>query len=811
MLCWMHPASRRLRRALAAGAAALIAVTGLAVGGEGTAAAPVAAASVSPSAATSTPFCAPAKPGYRTCLGLALKPAFRRQTPARAGSRAQAVENPAGGYAPQDIQSAYGLTGAVSTNGSGQTVAVVDAYDDPNAAADLATYRTYFGLPACTVVSGCFTKVDLSSGTTDPTGGWELETSLDIEAVSTACPLCHILLVEANDAIDASLIAAIQKASSLGASDISLSFGGCEGGGGDFDTTLQQANVPITVATGDNGYFSADNPGCAAGTPEYPASSPYVTAVGGTRLTTAANARGWSEAAWGFATGNGAGGSGCSSFEPKPRWQTDTGCSNRTAADISADADPSTGVSIYDSFTGGGGWGEVGGTSVGAPLLAGIYALASSPTAAVGGQIWYLTARVNDVTSGGDAVSPSDCSSRYLCNAEVGYDGPTGMGTPNGPPVIQPTVTQLTTPWSSTAIPLSWSPPPNIQPSRYQIWERDDTTGTGWVPWISTTATSINFNGFRSHTYGFAVQYFMANGSSNGPPSTAATATTIAANAPLAMLYTGMYAVDGFGALHPASSPPLVSTASWPGWNIARGLVASPSGEGGLILDGWGNLHPFGDSLLATATSYWPGWDIARGITAIPAPSVSTYWTGYVLDGFGGLHPFSAGVGPAAPAPTLTGYWRGWDIARGVATFSNGSGGVVLDGWGGVHPFAAGSNPVPVGATVTGYWPGWDIARSVVLLAGSTAASYQGYVLDGWGGLHPFASAGAAMPPPVPNQNFYWPGWDIARSVVMVPGSVTAGYVIDGYGGFHTFGSALMPFTPNYGVNAPLVRSAAVG
>jgi hypothetical protein len=801
----MHTASRRLRRALAAGAATLIAVTGLAVGGEGTAAAPVAAASASPATATSTPFCAPAKPGHRTCLGLALKPAFRRQTPARAGSRAQAVENPAGGYAPQDIQSAYGLAGTVSTNGSGQTVAVVDAYDDPNAAADLATYRTYFGLPACTVASGCFTKVDLSSGATDPTGGWELETSLDIEAVSAACPLCHILLVEAKDAIDASLIAAIQKATSLGTSDISLSFGGCEGGGGNFDTTLQQANVPITVATGDNGYFSADNPGCAAGTPEYPASSPYVTAVGGTSLSPSGNLRGWTEAAWGFATGNGAGGSGCSSFELKPSWQKDTGCSNRTAADVSADADPSTGVSIYDSFTGGGGWGEVGGTSVGAPLIAGIYALASSPAAAVGGHIWYLTAPVNDVTSGSDAVSPSDCSPRYLCNAQVGYDGPTGMGTPNGPPIIQPTVTQLTSTQGSTAIPISWSPPPNIQPSTYRLWEQDNTIGTGqWLPWVSTTATSTTFYGFKTHKYGFAVQYFMSNGSSNGAPGAAATSTAIASNATQATPFTGMYAVDGYGTLHPASSPPLPPAFGF-GWDIARGVVSSPSGEGGVVLDGWGVLHPFGDSQAPHATAGWPGWDIARGIATLPGQS-----SGYVLDGWGGLHPFAVGGAAQPNAATGQGYWYNWDIARGVATFPDRSGGVVLDGWGGVHPFAVSPNAGPAPASMSGYWYNWDIARSIVLLPGSTASSYQGYVLDGWGGLHPFASSPSHMPPQ-PTISGYWSGWDIARSVVLDPGSSTDGYVVDGYGGFHQFGAAPAVTMPNYGANGWFVHGAASG
>jgi hypothetical protein len=155
-------------------------------------------------------------------------------------------------------------------------------------------------------------------------------------------------------------------------------------------------------------------------------------------------------------------------------------------------------------------------------------------------------------------------------------------------------------------------------------------------------------------------------------------------------------------------------------------------------------------------------------------------------------------------------YWAGWRIARCVTTLSDGSGGLVLDGWGGIHAFAVSPHAQPVLAVISGYWANWDIARSIVLLPGSTATAYRGYVLDGYGGLHGFASAGTALPPPVSSAGHYWPGWDIARSVVMVPTSSTRGYVVDGYGGFHPFGLAPAVSTPAY-LSAPLIHAASVG
>ncbi len=258
---------------------------------------------------------------------------------------------PNDGYTPSDIASAYDFP---SSGGAGVTVALVDAFDDPNAEADLAVYRAQFGLPACTTANGCFKKVNQSGDASPlPTSdsGWGTEISLDLDAVSAACPSCNILLVEADSDSNDDLAASVDTAASLGASAISNSYGGDESSGDD-GSGYQHPGVLITASTGDNGYGV-----------EYPASLANVLAVGGTSLTqSSGQSRGWSEAAWSGA------GSGCSTIQAKPSYQTDSACSFRTVADVSAVADPNTGLSIYDTFgSGNTGWEVVGGTS---PLLA---------------------------------------------------------------------------------------------------------------------------------------------------------------------------------------------------------------------------------------------------------------------------------------------------------------------------------------------------------------------------------------------------------------------------------------------------------
>jgi hypothetical protein len=323
------------------------------------------------------------------------------------------------GYGPSDLQSAYNLPS--STAGSGRTVAIVDAMDDPSAESDLAAYRSQYGLSPCTTANGCFRKVGQTGGTTYPgaDAGWAGEISLDLDMVSAVCPQCHILLVEANSPDVPDLGAAENEAVALGAKYVSNSFGGTEDPS---ETTadVQYFNHPgvaVTVSAGDFGYGAL-----------YPASSPYVTAVGGTSLNRASTSRGWSESAWSTDSTDGTG-SGCSADEAKPSWQSDTGCSHRTVADVSAVADPATGVAVYDTY-GASGWGVYGGTSASSPIVAAAYALAGTPAANSypSSYLYGHTSALNDVTTG----STGTCSPGYLCTAGSGYDGPTGLGTPNG-------------------------------------------------------------------------------------------------------------------------------------------------------------------------------------------------------------------------------------------------------------------------------------------------------------------------------------------------------------------------------------------
>ncbi|HEY2298549.1 MAG TPA: S53 family peptidase [Jatrophihabitans sp.] len=332
------------------------------------------------------------------------------------------------GYGPADIQSAYNLAG---TSATGKTVAIVDAYNDPNAEQDLATYRSHYGLPACTTANGCFKKVNQNGASTPMPStdyGWGLEISLDLDMVSAACPSCNILLVEANSATDTDLYKAVDTAAAApGVVAISNSYGGAEASTQTADDAhFNHPGIAITASSGDSGYGVS-----------YPAASQYVTAVGGTSLSKASNARGWTETAWSGA------GSGCSAYDPKPSWQTDTGCTKRTVADVSAVADPNTGVAVYDTANscgtssfcdylisvgvvqGADGWVQVGGTSASSPIIASVYALGGHSSAS---WTYAHTASLNDVTSG----SNGSCSGSYLCTAKAGYDGPTGLGTPNG-------------------------------------------------------------------------------------------------------------------------------------------------------------------------------------------------------------------------------------------------------------------------------------------------------------------------------------------------------------------------------------------
>jgi subtilase family serine protease len=373
------------------------------------------AAQAAPTLAPSARSCSATPPaGYATCYAL------RRTDVSGRLAQPGAAPNVAG-YGPTQLRDAYKLP---STNhGSGHTVAIVDAFDDPNAEADLGVYRSQFGLPACTTANGCFTKVN-QNGATSPLpasdAGWSQEISLDLDMASAVCPLCHILLIEANNASFTNLETGVLQAGTLGATVVSLSWGSGKG----FEqidvanSPYHQTGRPIFVSSGDSGYGI-----------QYPATSRYVIAVGGTHLVTNGSARGWTESAWGTTNSNHQGtGSGCSSVNPAVAPASfNTGCSMRAETDVSAVADPATGVAVYDSF-GQPGWLVFGGTSAAAPIAASAVALLANVTTVTPQAVYAVNPLVFfDVTTGANGT----CNPMQLCRARVGWDGPTGRGTPN--------------------------------------------------------------------------------------------------------------------------------------------------------------------------------------------------------------------------------------------------------------------------------------------------------------------------------------------------------------------------------------------
>jgi hypothetical protein len=438
--------------------------------------------------------CPPPSPGHFSCLSLELKPrsaAARAHTrplgrpirpQATVASAAEVCEHPTAaegcyGLRPQDLHSAYELPTSASSE---QTIAVVDAYNDPNIEADLSVYDEAFGLPACNHENGCFTKVN-QEGASGPLpeaeGGWAVEISLDVETAHAVCQSCRILLVEANNNGPNALGAAENTAVALGADEVTNSWGAPE----EYapgprppvpESALKHPGVVITAAAGDDGYDNWLVEPNLADRGNYPAAFPFVVGVGGTRLELMANGARASEPVW---NGHGASGSGCSYSYEAPRWQQEVpdwpvGCEHRRAvADVSADADPYTGVAVYDSYslverTGGHKepfkWGTVGGTSLGSPLIAATFALAGGaggveyPAESLYERVLSETNHLHQVVSGSNGECSSydhetglancsfgeeakSCGGQPLCLAGAGYNGPGGLGTPEGTGAFQ--------------------------------------------------------------------------------------------------------------------------------------------------------------------------------------------------------------------------------------------------------------------------------------------------------------------------------------------------------------------------------------
>jgi PKD repeat protein len=435
--------------------------------------------------------CAAPKPGDAACYALVREP-VPSAAAAESGVRPYkandgALESgPAGGLTPAELASAYGYD--PTAGGSGQTIAIVDAYDDPSIEGDLETFDTEYGIAQCTKKNGCLTKVSQTGSTTLPeadTTGWSVEISLDVEIAHSACPECKILLVEAKNASFQNLATAVKEAVALGATEVSNSYGGPEGELGTTETAAyNQPGVVITAATGDYGYddWTELNEGFEPpGRPNMPASLPSVVAVGGTTLELNETGKRKSETVW---NGNGpldesefaegATGGGCSTLFIAELWQreapgfgaTDCG-SKRLTADVSAVADPYTGFDIYDSyncgeacenFKRGHDWLTIGGTSLSSPLISALYALAggsngvSYPSLTLYGHLGESSS-LYDVTEGGNGICDDDglacganevfgvnvdCEGTTACNAAPGFDGPSGVGTPNGLSLFEP-------------------------------------------------------------------------------------------------------------------------------------------------------------------------------------------------------------------------------------------------------------------------------------------------------------------------------------------------------------------------------------
>lgn len=386
----------------------LVSVGALAVAGLAAASAGAAADS-GPGALHAARLCSahPAK-GHASCFAEALVN--------RHGATPHASAPPASALTPSQLQDAYKIGGLSS---GGATVAIVDAYGYPNLERDLGVFRSYFGLPACTTSNGCLSVMDQNGGTSYPSTdvGWDGEQALDVDAVSSACPDCNIVVVQADSASFADLGTSVITASGQpGVVAISNSYGGGDSSDADYGTYYDHPDIAVTASTGDNGYQGGS----------YPADSAYVTAVGGTSLTSASNNRGWDESAWSGA------GSGCSSVNAalSAASSFDTGCSMRAMADVSAAADPNDGglAVYYPTSATDSTWGQIGGTSESSPIISSVYALSGNTGGYANAIPYGDPGDLFDVTSG----SNGSCSPSQWCTARAGWDGPTGLGTPNG-------------------------------------------------------------------------------------------------------------------------------------------------------------------------------------------------------------------------------------------------------------------------------------------------------------------------------------------------------------------------------------------
>jgi hypothetical protein len=538
-------------------AGAVLASAALAVGVGASASA--ASASVAPEYRVEH-VCGASSPGAAACTALRLVSSSLTSAELQANAARQVAagadparenKNPFPGYlTPQDLHAAYSLPDETAASAT-QTIAVVDAYDDPTAEADLKVYDEQFGLPACTSANGCLRKVN-EEGQSSPlppkSGEWAGEISIDVQMAHAVCQGCRVLLVEAKSPELTDLGAGVNAAVALGASEISNSYTAPEESSiASFYAELNASyydhpGVVVTAAAGDCGYLN-EACGGEAGAANFPADSPEVVGVGGTSLTEEKEV--WNSTVWDE------GGSGCSEIFAAPAWQSavpdfaDTGCgAERSVADVAAIGNPNTGVDVYDSTPEGTGqptgWTVFGGTSVASPIVAAEWGLAGgSHGVAVPAATLY--SHLGDASDLYDVVSGSNgsCGVAISCQAAVGYDGPTGVGSPIGlgafseagspeditPPSISGIAEQART-LNATA--GSWT---NSPTSTVDQWERCNASGAHCAAIEGATGESYTLTaGDVGAT--IRVQETAANADGAGAPADSAPTAVVASDVP---------------------------------------------------------------------------------------------------------------------------------------------------------------------------------------------------------------------------------------------------------------------------------------
>jgi hypothetical protein len=527
--------------------------------------------SASPLAAATSPvaryriqrLCGVPRPGAAVCTGMKLLPSSLTPAELRANAMRQArkagpainYETPMAGYlTPQSLHSAYALPAETAASGT-QTIAVIDAFDDPTAEADLGVYDAEFGLPACTSANGCFHKLD-EQGKSSPLppveGVWAGEISIDVQMAHAICEGCHVLLVEADSEEFSDLGTAVNTAVAAGATEISNSYAGPEEASYSTyaSSYYNHPGVVITAASGDCGYLNE-----ACGWKEvanFPADYGDVIAVGGTRLS---DTRGtWKSSVWSD------GGSGCSDLFAAPSWQSSlsefaaTGCGlGRSIADVSAIGDPGTGVDVYDSTPEGNGdptgWGVWGGTSVASPIVAGEFALAGGAhgVAYPGATLYSHNGEgLYDVIAG----SNGSCSGASSCEAETGYDGPSGVGSPLGmrafaspgaPTSVQPpAITGVAEEGQTLSVtPGSWTNSPSSSTRQWELCKPAACTAIAGATGTSYTLPSSDIGTT------LRIQETASNASGISAPSVSAPSATVSSDVPTITSFTPTSGITG--------------------------------------------------------------------------------------------------------------------------------------------------------------------------------------------------------------------------------------------------------------------------